>query len=100
MIEVIRALQVLFVLSWFVPLVLFWRPAFTRATNKCDQLAAAMWFASLSVVAFPLKWLLLGAPLSHMTRTDLTLWSLLYVAGVVAGLRLTLAVYRNCHVRP
>jgi len=97
MTEVIHALQALFVMAWFVPLALFWRQAFSRAKDKCDQLAAAMWFASLSVIAFPLKWLLLGAPLTHMTRVDLSLWSVLYVTGVVAGLRLTMAVYRNCH---
>ena len=42
MTEVIHALQALFVMAWFVPLALFWRQAFTRAKDKCDQLAAAM----------------------------------------------------------
>lgn len=95
--NLIHALQALFVLAWALPLIMFWRQAVSKANDKCDQLAAAMWFASLSIIAFPLKWLLLGAPVSHMTATDLTLWCVLYVAGSVAGPRLTWAVYRNCN---
>lgn len=96
MTDIIRALQVLFVLAWTVPLILFVRPAFTRARNGCDSLAAATWFASLSIVAFPLRWLLQGNP-ARLPHSDMVLWAALYVAGSFAAVKLSKAVRGVCN---
>lgn len=99
MTEILHALQAIFVLAWSAPLVLFWRPALGRAHDACDRLAAATWFASLSVIAFPLRWLVQGVPVAHIADTDLVLWSFLYVTGTAGGAALTVAVRRVCHGR-
>lgn len=99
MINLLHALQALFVMCWTVPLVLFVRPAWQRGGDSCDRLAAALWWASLSIIAFPLRWLVQGAPLTHIGQSELVLWSLLYVTGSVAAIALAVAAYRVCHGR-
>jgi len=96
MTDILRALQVLFIVAWTVPLVLFARQAWSKATCECDRLAAATWYAALSVIAFPLRWLLQGGPVEMIPPNQLILWSALYVLGVFASFYLTLAVHRVC----
>lgn len=99
MIEVLRALQVLMVAAWGVPLVLFAKYAFRRAAGPCDTLRAAVWFVSVSVTAFPLRWFVFGTTISTMTTMELAIWSSLYVMGALASGFLTLATVGVCRGR-
>lgn len=96
MINLLRALQVVFLFAWLIPIVLFRRQAWSKANAPCDQLAAATWYAAMSIVAFPLRWLLQGGIVQHMSRDELAVWSALYVLGTFAAVYLTLSVSRVC----
>lgn len=99
MIEVLRALQVMFVCAWGVPLYLFAEYAVRKANNPHDTLRAATWFVALSVIAFPLKWFIFGAAIYGMPRIELAVWSSLYVMGALAALFVTHAVCEVCRGR-
>lgn len=99
MTEVIRALQVAFVLAWFIPIVLFARQAWARATSSCDRLAASTWYTAVSIVAFPIRWLLQGGPISQIPNDQLLVWSALYVLGSIAAVYLSVAVKVVCNER-
>jgi hypothetical protein len=100
MIELLRGLQVLFVLAWSVPLMVFVKPAWRKATSPVDQLCAAVWWTGASVIVFPLYWLLFNHAAAEMSPSMLSVWSILYVAGMVAALTLTLATHRVAHDGP
>lgn len=99
MIEVLRTLQVLMVLSWSVPLVVFAKYAVRRATGPFDTLRAGVWFVALSVVAFPVRWFVFGAAIRAMPPLELAIWSSLYVMGALAALFLTSATATVCRGR-
>lgn len=100
MTKVVTVLQILMVLAWSVPLVLFAKYAVRRATGPHDTLRAGVWFVALSVVAFPLRWFVFGAAITVMQPLELAIWSSLYVMGALAALFLTYATYEVCRGRP
>lgn len=97
--EVIRALQVLYVVAWLVPLILFAGPAWRKASGPCDRLAAATWYTSFSIMCFPLFWLSQSGLVQQIPHDKLAMWSALYVLGICAAVYLTLAVHRVCNPR-
>lgn len=99
MISVLRARQVLMMLAWAVPLVLFAKYAVRQAEGPCDTLRAAVWFVAVSVIAFPLRWFAFGGALAHMSMLELAAWSSLYVMGALAAAFITIATIGACRGR-
>ena len=100
MTDVVRVLQVLYVVAWLVPLILFSRQAWRKANSNCDRLAAATWYTSFSIMCFPLFWLTQSAGVVQGIPHDkLAMWSALYVLGICAAVYLTLAVHAVCSSR-
>lgn len=96
MIRVVTALQVLMVLAWAIPLVLFGKYAWCKSTGPLDTLRAAVWYVALAFAAFPFRWFVFGGSLAFMSPLELAVWSALYVLSTLAALFLTSATYEVC----
>lgn len=99
MIELLRALQVLFVLAWSAPLVLFAKQAWSKALTLEDRLAAAMWYSAFTTIGFPVRWLIQGGSILTMPHDELATWSALYVLGIFSAAYLTVSVHQVCVAR-
>jgi hypothetical protein len=99
MIEIVQALQVLFVAAWSLPLVLFRKFAWCHPRDAFDRLRTAVWYVALSTTAFPLRWLVFPSPLRHMPHDELAVWAGLYVLAILAAFALTARTQEVCRGR-
>lgn len=87
--RVLAALQVVMVLAWAVPLLLFVGSAFAKARTSGDSLRAAVWAVAFVNVLFPLRWLLFGGMPEALPTEQMAAWAALYVFSSVSAFGVT-----------
>lgn len=86
-------LQVVMVLAWCLPLVLFARNAFGKSKGPADTLRAAVWAVAFVDILFPLRWLAFGGMPVAIPVEQMALWAALYVFSSISAFGLTVAAH-------